>query len=234
MSDDRWNNVMNRLRQDYNTPPPTPRKEMWSEIQARLEPRGAKGGAPVEGPEGDGSVVSIAGARTKRGIRSHHPLRWAAAAAAVLVVGVGIGRVTAPAPGPLSTGGGVAARTPDSDALKMVAVEHLTRTESLLTMVRADARSGRLDPAVVSWARSLLGETRLLMDARSGGDPVMGQLLEDLELVLAQIVGVAGAEDGDQDRLRSELTLALDGMERRDVLPRIQAVIPAGPGFAGT
>ncbi len=219
--DEGMEELLKGLREEYNPPPPTPREEMWSALQPRLEPR-------------DGEVVSLDAAREAKAARRpapyRRPLGWAAAAAAVLVVGVGIGRMTAPGAGPAI--GPVAAASPA--LLRVAAVEHLVRTESLLTLVRADARSGRLEPAVGSWARSLLSETRLLLDAHAGADPVMMELLEDLELVLAQIVGVAHAGGGDQARVRSELSLALGGLDARDVLPRIQAVIPAGPGLAGT
>ena len=116
---------------------------------------------------------------------------------------------------------------------RAAALEHLGRSESLLTMVRADARSGSVDPGVSKWARELLTETRLLMDLPEADDAVVLELLEDLELVLVQIVGVAEAK-GDPVDDRSELALALEGLEERDVLARIQAVLPAGPGLAGT
>jgi hypothetical protein len=62
----------------------------------------------------------------------------------------------------------------------------------------------------------------------------MAELLGDLELVLVQILGVANAPESDPARVRSELNLALSGLERSDVLPRIQAVIPARSGYHGT
>jgi len=216
--DDRMDEVMHRLREDYNAPPPTPREEMWAEIQARLGPREGRVARPEE-------------ARAAAMARYRRPLSWAVAAAAVLVVGVGIGRMTAPGVGPLPQASSQAA--PNRDVLRVAALHHLVRTESLLTLIRADARAGRVEPAMGMWARSLLSETRLLMDAQGDGDPAMKRLLEDLELVLAQIAGAAHADGGDQARVRSEMTLALNGMEEREVLPRIQAVIPAGPGFAG-
>ena len=120
-----------------------------------------------------------------------------------------------------------------ASALRMAALEHFGRTESLLTVVRADARSGRVDPAMGAWARGLLAETRLLLDAPASDDPAVLELLEDLELVLVQIVGITdGAPSGSDEE--SELSLALEGLEERDVLSRIQAVMPAGPGLAGT
>ncbi|MHB1192294.1 MAG: hypothetical protein ACYC6F_04530 [Longimicrobiales bacterium] len=221
MSEERTDGLTRLLREEYNPPPEAPRDEMWAAVEARLEPREAR-------------VVPLGEARSRRAARLHRPLAWAAAAAAVLVVGVGIGRMTAPLAPPVAEAPAGAPEGADPGILRVAAVEHLGRTEALLRMVRADGASGRVDPAVGMWARSLLTETRLLMDARQGQDPAMGELLEDLELVLVQIVGVTEAAGGDQGRAREELTLTLDGMEQREVLSRIQAVVPPGARLAGT
>ena len=225
MSEERMDELTRLLREGYNPPPEAPRDEMWAAVEARLEPREA-------------GVVSLDEARSRRAARLPRPLAWAAAAAAVLVLGVGIGRITAPMAPPVAEAPAAAPAGAQGGAdpgiLRVAAVEHLGRTEALLRMVRADGASGRVDPAVGTWARSLLTETRLLMDARQEQDPAMGELLEDLELVLVQIVGVTEAAGGDAGRAREELNLTLDGMERREVLSRIQAVVPPGAGLAGT
>jgi len=208
------------LREEYNAPPATPRDEMWTAIEAGL-------GA-------GGQVRSLDSAPSRRWAALRRPLAWSAAAAAVLVVGVGIGRLTAPAPTPVAE---APAETPDgveASILRVAAVEHLGRSETLLRMVRADGRSGRVDPAVGAWARGLLTQTRLLMDSSEDQDPAMRELLEDLELVLVQIVGVSKVAGEDESRVREELTLALQGMDQREVLSRIQAVVPSGSGLAGT
>ena len=212
--------LLKSLRDGYNAPPETPREEMWEAIEARL-------GSSEPG------VISLEDARSRQRPQGRPRPRglvgWAAAAAAVLVVGVGIGRVTAPVPVPVPE---VATRQPANQAvLRAAAVEHLVRTESLLTLVRADARAGRLEPALATWSRTLLSQTRLLMDAETGADPAMTELLEDLELVLIQIVGAANAPEADSARVREEMTLALNGLNEREVLTRIQAVIPAGAGY---
>jgi len=207
------------LRESYNRPPETPREEMWDAIQGRL------GGV-------DRDVVSLEVARQTRRARLRNPFGWAAAAAAVLILGLGLGRMTAPGTAP-ETELAEEAR-PNAEVFQVAALEHLVRTESLLTLVRADARAGRMEPALGTWARGLLTQTRLLMDAQNGADPVMRELLEDLELVLIQIVGVANTPAADAGKARSELNLALDGLEKREVLPRIQAVVPSGPRFVGT
>jgi hypothetical protein len=221
MSDETRDELTRLLREEYNPPPEVPREDMWSAIQARLEPR--------EVP-----VRSLDEARRRRAVMARRWAAWAAAAAAVLVVGVGIGRWTAPAPTTVADAPAASPDGPGALVLRVVAVEHLERTEALLRMVRSDGAAGRMDPAVGMWARGLLTQTRLLLDLPQGQEPAIQELLEDLELVLVQIVGVTEVAAGDEARAREELTLTLDGIERRDVLSRIGAVVPAGRGLAGT
>lgn len=215
------------VREGYHAPPETPREEMWEAIEARIAPRA------------DG-VVSLEAERHRR---SRIPRwGWAAAAVAVLGLGIGLGRMSVPGMGTADPSSGMAASVEESgtvyqqdpDVFRAAAVSHLSATESLLTLVRADARSGQVSPAVGDWSRNLLRQTRLLMDAQDGDDPVMAELLEDLELVLVQIVSVTAGSATDDEQLRSEMNLALDGLNDSDVLPRIQAVLPAGPRRFGT
>ena len=36
MSDERMNDLLARMREEYNAPPDTPRQEMWDVIEARM------------------------------------------------------------------------------------------------------------------------------------------------------------------------------------------------------
>jgi hypothetical protein len=221
-----------RLYGRYNEPPETPREEMWEQVVARIR-------------EEDASAVdNEVDLETARARRRWPAARGWAAAAAVLAIGIALGRATAPMPtaptapttptetaatrGPVEEAPAADAGVrPAATALDFAAFQHLGRSESLLAMVRADAREGRIDPAVAPWARNLLMETRLLLDVRRGGDPTLDGLLAELELVLSQIVGVTetGADEG---RMRTELDLTIGGMDEREVLTRIRAAIPTG------
>lgn len=223
MSDERMDPVLERIRESYNVPGDVPRDAMWGAIEARLEGR-------AQTP-----VLDLSEARERRAAGSalrwgsERSVAWAVAAAAVLVLGIGIGRMTAPdggsAPVAVQAPTGSAA---SQGALALAAREHLGRTESLLTMVRADARTGRVDPVTAEWASGLLSETRMLLDAQASGDPAVEELLLDLELVLIQVIGVAQTGSVDEARARTELELALRTLEEGEVLPRIQAVLPVG------
>jgi hypothetical protein len=215
-----------RLRETYNVPPETPRERMWSVIAERIA------------VESRSEVLDLASARERRASRdvsvpAHRLGGWAVAAAAVLVLGIGIGRMTAPADlttvGVEAVAGGEPSRI---GSMTAAAAEHLNETESMLTMVRADARDGRVDPATAAWANGLLSQTRLLLDAQTDRTPAVDDLLLDLELVLVQIVGVTETGSIDEARARTELALALRSLDEGEVLPRIQAVLPNG--LAGT
>jgi hypothetical protein len=85
---------------------------------------------------------------------------------------------------------------------------HLGRSESFLTSVRAELDAGDADAEVGPWARSLLVRTRLLLDSPAASDVETRRLLEDLELMLAQIAIAAEARDPEETRI---LDRGLDG-----------------------
>ena len=120
----------------------------------------------------------------------------------------------------------------DANAYRLAVIEHLTRTEVLLTDFRAEARSGapaRLDAQLASLSRELLGTTRLLLATRRGEDPVMTRLLQDLEFVLMQLSQYAN------DGRRVDLDAINQSIDRRNVLPKLRYSIPSGvSASAGT
>lgn len=222
------------VRDTYHAPPEAPRDEMWAAIQAGMAASDGPGGAT------DG-VVDLARERARREPRGgsawprllRSPARWAVAAAALLVLGIGIGRwsaTTGPVP-PTGTAsgpaGGTVAEAPGASGLELAARMHFGRTESLLATVRSDARTGRVDESVGPWARALLSQTRLLMDARGETPDDVQQLLSDLELVLVQVLGAAETRGMDQERAREELDLMIRSLERGEILPRIRSAAPS-------
>lgn len=137
----------------------------------------------------------------------------------------------APAPAPAPSPD---APDPRSAALayRLAAAEHLAMTETLLATVSADARAGRADSSVAAWARDLLGTTRVLLDSPAARDPQLARLLEDLELVLAQVAQLPAARGA---AATTEELQAIDrAVRRRGVLTRVRAAIPPGALPAGT
>lgn len=110
---------------------------------------------------------------------------------------------------------------------QLAAVAHLGQAEALLTTVRADARAGRVDTSVTAWARDLLSTTRLMMDSPAARDPQLRRLLQDLELVLAQITTLRQGDTTDLDYIDRTL-------DRRSVLLRLRQATPPVALRAGT
>lgn len=106
---------------------------------------------------------------------------------------------------------------------QVATIRHLTDAEALLTSFTLESRDQRTDSRLAGWAKGLLSNTRLLLDSPAGDDPRRAELLEDLELVLAQIVQLSpGAATQERD--------LIDGSIRNGaVMSRLRTAIPAGP-----
>lgn len=207
MSEERFEAWLKENADDYNRPPANvPRDEMWETISRT---RHAK---PVKTHRW--SLIAD---------------RWPLAVAASLLMSAGIGfgywlrggTSTPPVPA-------VAVVTPPAqDSLMrtttydMASVQHLSAVEMMLTSFRANEEAAT-DAAMRRWARDLLASTRLLMDSPAGEDPGRRQLLEDLELVLAQIVQL------DPNAPAEDRALLQRSIAREQVLTRIRSSIPAG------
>jgi hypothetical protein len=179
---DAW--IVEQARAHYHAPPAADREALWGAIrQARAEvmpaptPAGALGRTIAPPAEGRGWW------------RMRWPVAEAALLAATLLLGVGLARVLDRGPRAAAAPEAPASPAPSPALLAAVLAEHLGRSEMLLTTVRQDAARGTpaTDAELAAWARDLLGTTRLLRDARRD-DPRATALLDDLELVLAQLV----------------------------------------------
>lgn len=202
MNDDRFEEMLRQAARDYHRPPATPRDEMWAVIEAGRRRRTAS------------RVIALRPA-----------WRWGIGMAAVLLVGIAIGRGIRP--GVTTTPATPALAGSEQDvAYRLAATQYLGRTEALLAGFRADAGAGRLDPQFLSQARDLLSSTRLLLDSPVGRDPRMKPLLEDLELVLAQIALLPATRDS------QDVELITQGIDQRSVLTRLRTAIPTGPAAA--
>jgi hypothetical protein len=109
------------------------------------------------------------------------------------------------------------------NAYQVATIQHLADAEALLTSFRIESRSQKMDASLSNWARDLLTSTRLLLDSPAGEDPRRVRLLQDLELVLAQIVQLSPTAEA-REREMIEGTIR-DG----HVMTRLRTAIPAGP-----
>lgn len=209
--------LVEEARADYHPPPPTPREAMWEGVRARLE--------------GTATPASTPPARAPG--RGHGSLLGRVlAASVVLALGVGLGRWsvqrTAPPPAaPVATVGPAAGapRTapagPSERVLRFAAFEHLSETQQFLSALDTTGVEGG---AVSAWGTRLLTDTRLLLDTPASEDPELRRLLEDLELVLAQVVQLTATRGEAVERV--EVETFREGLREQQVLPRIRRLLP--------
>lgn len=213
MTEDELDERTREALRGYRVPPEPPLDEMWLEIEERHF------GAPV---------VSLLDRARSRGGTARR--RWfaapswgvvVAAVAASLIVGVGVGRMSrgiAPIVADNGREGQYDYWTATAEPYRQATTEYLGQTVALLTALPAAARDGQPDARFATQASDLLTTTRLLLDSpAAASDPRLKNLLEDLELVLAQLSRLPSEHGG------TELNLITEALEQRDVVPRVRA-----------
>ena len=199
MTDDRFDELMRDTAQTYRKPPEPDFEAMWNVV--------ASESFGVASP-------------TRRAFRVPKGI----GIAATLLLGIGIGRATVTLRSASSTNTTVAA-TPSSARIDSIpepapysteTSQYLGQTAALLIALPSEVRAGRANGQFLSRAGELLTRTRLLLDSPAANDPNMRNLLEDLELVLAQVVHL----ENNQNRM--ELDLINRALEQRDVIPRLR------------
>jgi hypothetical protein len=208
MTEDRFDELMRDAAQTYHRPPDAPLDQMWDVVEGTAWSETHSVHAPRYSLRAPG---------------------WAIAA--TLIVGIGLGRAsivfnrgaaTSPA---IQTAAQVntANTFPDSSAAEPYEAEtskYLGQTAALLIALPSEMRAGRADDQFVARAGELLTRTRLLLDSPAASDPSMRNLLDDLELVLAQVVRLQNNGSS-----RIELDLINRALEQRDVLPRLRTAV---------
>ena len=209
MTDDRFDELMRDAAQTYNRPPNAPLDEIWDAVERTAWSAAPTGHAP------------------RFTLRSPG---WAIAA--TLMLGIGLGRAsmmfnraaaTAPAiqaPSPVNTVASARADSSTDQPYEAETSKYLGQTAALLIALPSEARAGRADDQFVARAGELLTRTRLLLDSPAANDPSMRSLLDDLELVLAQVVRLQNNQMS-----RTELDLINRALEQRDVIPRLRTAV---------
>jgi hypothetical protein len=211
MKEDELDERTREALRGYRAPPAPPLDAMWRQIEERHF------GAPVV------SLADRARARPR--------WRWAlgspswgvlvAGIAAALIMGVAVGRMSrgiAPVIADNGREGQYDYWTANAEPYRQATTEYLGQTVALLTALPAASRDGQPDARFVTQARDLLTTTRLLLDSPAAeSDPRLKNLLEDLELVLAQLSRLPSEHGG------PELNLITQALEQRDVVPRVRA-----------
>ena len=206
---------------DYNKPPtlkPADFDAMWNVIEAKSF-KSDIGGRVTDR---DTTVREM----TRRWFAPKTMLQ----VAATLLIGVAIGRFSNRAPNALPQTS-VSQRVPDTltiaEPYGSTTSRYFGQAAALLVELPAEARNGRADASLNRRAHDLLLTTRLLLDSPAADNGRIRNLLEDLELVLAQVVRIPSTGTHG----RNELDLIRQAVDARDVLPRIRtaaAEIAAG------
>ena len=209
MDENRFDEVLRNLPRSFKNPPEPPLDEMWGVIED----------AHFNSP----ASISRPGRMTSRA-------PWLAAAAA-LVIGIGIGHYI---PFGKSAGQGGTSRLAVSsteslppgsdtsavgDAYRDQTSRYLGQAAALLISLPAKDSSSQADASFAGKAADLLVTTRLLMDSPAAQDPQLRSLLEDLELVLAQVARLRG------ERNKGDLELIHQAVEQGDVLSRLNTAV---------
>jgi hypothetical protein len=218
MLDQEFEDRLKAAAGDYNAPPATPRDRMWAAIQARRAAEGKE--AAITEAERAGSERGIVPFRPYRSFRS---FRLAAGIAAVLALGIGLGRLSIDRPTTVEW------ESPASEiprlstaAYQLTTTEHLSQSEAFLTLFRASLSKRGNEQLASATARHLLATNRLLLDSPAATDARMKLLLQDLELVLAEIAQLS-------PQLRSrDLDMIKEGLEQGGVLSRLRTAVPSG------
>jgi hypothetical protein len=218
MPDDRFDDQLRDAARDYNAPPETPREEMWQRIMAARSDQASA----TEQPGADGNAGNPVG--RARSVRYFRPLALAAGIAALLGTGIALGRLTVPTAEPVAVSPVAPPATPKvtAAAYQLATTEHLSQAEIFLTLFRASVRQGGNEHLASATARELLASNRLLLDSPAAKDGRTRALLQDLELVLAEI-----AQLSPQPKSR-DLELIKEGLDQGGVISRLRIAVPAG------
>jgi len=198
---------LNKMARSHNPPPEVPRDRMWEKIDAARSERRS-----VVQPD-----------FTPRRSPAFRIIRIAAGVAAILVLGVFIGRMTdqqpVPVPVPVAVNE-VETTDPDikKDIYRLAARDLFSRADFLLTDFKVRSCGKDELSEVPAWAGGMLVQTRLLMDTDVAEDVEMKNLLDELELVLAQIVGLS------RDNCASDMAWIRQGLQERDTIDRLRTV----------
>lgn len=233
MTEERFEEFLKQALHDVDPVPPTPREEMWARIREQRERT---------------PVIEL---ETRRNKKTWLSWAVGLAAMLAIGIGIGrmsmrsgVAPQVAQAPAPANneevgapanvnanatesyvsrrntTIGSAPTNARSATAYRLAVSEYMSSAEALLTSFRAQEK-GAEDPDLAVWARDLLTNTRLLLDSPAASDPKVAALLEDLELIIAQIARMQAPSTDERDIIR-------DGMNKTAVLPRLRATQPAG------
>jgi len=207
MDDKQLDDLLADAARTYRVPPTPPLDAIWARVEAEAF-------APVT---------------VRRGGPGWRVL--VAAIAASLVLGVAMGRYTThvnaaatvaaanPAAAPTTANTGTPAQQAAAAPYERSTEEFLGSTALLLAALPRNGSGDQTPTLLPEQAAQLLTTTRLLLDSPVGENPRMKALLQDLELVLAQVARLQPRRE------KVTLTLISQTLEERELVPRIRSAV---------
>jgi hypothetical protein len=196
MTDERFDALMRDAVRTYNRPPEEPpTAEMWEAI--RDAGRGTRDAGTNKKPRAVWLPV----------------LR----AAALLFVGIGLGRGSVLLSS--RSGGDATSQARAEDPYRFVTNAYLGETANVLFTLPTEMPASQAGTDIAPRAEALLRQTRLLLDSPAAADSNTRALLEDLEVVLAQLNRLNAS------RQQLELDLLNSSLEHRAVLSRLRTAV---------
>jgi hypothetical protein len=254
----RADELMTRAARDYNEPGVVPREEIWNRIAGARRAAGVAPTAsrsrrmpgmpgwawPALGAAAAGLVaVGVAIGRSVERSQSRNPQKPSIETAQHDSNGTtrspnvapsieqgtnSVPSLSAPMPDSQRAAPADADVNSATVAYQLAVLQHVAGSEAMITAFRASARRGDVDAQLATWSRHLLGETRMLESSAPPGDATMKRLLQDLELVLAQIVQYTNHDTHAPD----DLDLIERSIKRRAVMSNLRAMstgrLPSG------
>ena len=199
MDEKELDQLLNDASTSWRVPVDPPLDAIWSAVEAEAFNHSALRRSP------DWSVVGIA----------------AAAALIVGALGGGYAARRGIIPPMTNTRTGLPAiqvsAPSSSDPNQRAMGELLGRTAVLLAALPGDSSATTLDPQISSEGARLLTTTRMLLDSPVGADARLRNLLQDLELVLAQVARL------EPRHRKNEMQFIQTALDQHDIVPRLRS-----------
>jgi hypothetical protein len=199
MNDDQLNRLLDDAARNWRVPVDPPLDDIWRSVEDEAF-------RPVMRRSRPGwSIVGVA-------------------AAVALVIGAFGGSyvtrrgIVPPVTNPVTGLNGVrVAMTPANDPNQRAMSELIGSTAVLLASLPADSGAKKLDPQISVEGARLLTTTRMLLDSPLGSDSRLRNLLQDLELVLAQVARL------EPRHRNSEMQFIQTALDEHDLVPRLRS-----------
>lgn len=206
LPDEALDRLIVSARASYHVPPAPDLDALWRGVEARRGRRGTR-------------TIATHWWRVA-GIAAAIVLAFTLGRASVRSAGVELPVVASAEHAGANTTANSSANTPVTTTTSQL----LGQTAVLLTALPVDGADPASDRRFAQQAGELLTTTRLLLSSRAAeSDPTLRTLLEDLELMLAQVARLRAGET------RTERELITEALQQQNLVPRIRT-IAAGLG----